>query len=38
MNTESFISALEKALLNYEPQACGKQSCGTKHTSKTSME
>lgn len=35
MTAEIFIAALKKARLNYEPQACGKQKCGTKHTGQT---
>ena len=38
MNTKNFISALAKATLNYEPQSCGKQKCGNRHTGQTKVE
>lgn len=38
MNSKNFVSALAKAALKYEPQDCGKQKCGNKHTQTTHLE
>ena len=34
---EAFISALNEARLSYDPNSCGKQVCGTKHTHQTHL-
>ncbi len=38
MTAEVFIAALKSAKLDYEPQSCGKQQCGTRQTSQTKLD